>query len=43
MDLQKVHKQDVREALILGWGPRQRRGVDSLRLAGDHAIGVTAS
>ena len=26
----------------LGWGPRRWRGADSLRLAGDHAQGVTA-
>ena len=27
----KSTNQDVREAYILGWGPRHRRGADSLR------------
>ena len=38
--LSKVN-QGVRVACILGWGPRRWRGPDSIRLAGDHAQGVT--
>jgi hypothetical protein len=39
MGMKKSIKQDVRIACILGWGWNQ---ADSLRLAGDHANGVTA-
>jgi hypothetical protein len=40
IDSQKVYQSGWREAHILGWGWNQ---ADSLRLAGDHAYGVTAS
>jgi hypothetical protein len=42
MDSKKSINQLAPVRRELGWGPRLRRGTDLLRLAGDHAVGVTA-